>query len=75
MEKGYTVEKNAQILISLMKKHGVRKVVASPGATNVCFVASIQARSVFLKCIHPLMSGQQHILPVDWLKKVVRLLL
>lgn len=47
MEKGYTVEKNAQILISLMKKHGVRKVVASPGATNVCFVASIQQDSYF----------------------------
>lgn len=47
MEKGYTVEKNAQILISLMKKHGVRKVVASPGATNVCFVASIQQDPYF----------------------------
>ncbi len=47
MEKGYTVERNAQILISLMKKHGVRKVVVSPGATNVCFVASIQQDSYF----------------------------
>lgn len=47
MEKGYTVERNAQILISLMKKHNVRKVVVSPGATNVCFVASIQQDPYF----------------------------
>lgn len=42
MKKGYTDERNAQILISLMKKNGIKKVVASPGATNICFVASLQ---------------------------------
>ncbi len=42
MKKGYTDERNAQIVISLMKKNGIRKVVASPGATNICFVASLQ---------------------------------
>ena len=36
MDKFYTSEKNTQILISLMKFHGIRKIVASPGATNVC---------------------------------------
>ena len=47
MLKGYTSEKNIQILIALMKKHGVRKVVASPGTTNACFVASIQQDNFF----------------------------
>lgn len=38
----YSAEQNVQILISLMKAHGVKKVVASPGTTHVCFVASLQ---------------------------------
>lgn len=44
---GYTDEKNIQILIALMKHHGVRQVVASPGATNITFVASIQQDPYF----------------------------
>lgn len=44
---GYTSELNAQILISLLKSHGVKKIVASPGATNVSFVASVQQDSFF----------------------------
>lgn len=47
MKKGYTDERNAQIIISLMKEHGIKKVVASPGATNICFVASVQYDSYF----------------------------
>lgn len=47
MKTYYTKEVNTQILISLMKQHGIRKVVASPGATNVCFVASIQQDPYF----------------------------
>ncbi|MBM6810017.1 2-succinyl-5-enolpyruvyl-6-hydroxy-3-cyclohexene-1-carboxylate synthase [Faecalitalea cylindroides] len=47
MEKHYTSEKNTQMLISLLKQHGVKKVVVSPGATNVCFVGSIQQDSYF----------------------------
>ncbi len=43
----YTDEKNTQILIALLKKHGVRKVVASPGGTNVNFIGSIQNDSYF----------------------------
>ena len=42
MEKYYSSEKNVQMLIQLMKVHGVRKVVISPGATNVCLVGSLQ---------------------------------
>lgn len=42
MDTFYTSERNAQILISLMKAHGVRKVIASPGTTNIAFVASVQ---------------------------------
>lgn len=47
MNTFYTAEKNAQILIQLMKEHGIRKVVASPGSTNICFVASIQQDPFF----------------------------
>ena len=42
MEFHYTSEKNVQMLIYLMKQHGVKKVIVSPGTTNVTFVASIQ---------------------------------
>lgn len=42
MEIHYSSEKNVQILIALMKAHGVRKVIVSPGSENIVFVASIQ---------------------------------
>ena len=41
-KKYYTVERNVQIVISLLKAHGIRKVIASPGTTNMTFVGSIQ---------------------------------
>lgn len=47
MEQYYSSERNVQILISLMKQHGIKKVVASPGSTNVCFVGSIQQDPYF----------------------------
>ncbi len=47
MEKFYTSELNVQILISLMKQHNISKVIASPGTTNVSFVASIQQDDFF----------------------------
>lgn len=47
MNKYYTDERNTQILISLMKAHGVRKIVASPGTTNICFVGSLQCDPYF----------------------------
>lgn len=42
MEKFYSIERNVQMLVYLMKQHKIRKVVASPGTTNICFVASVQ---------------------------------
>ena len=40
MEHFYSIEKSVQILISLLKQHNIRKIVASPGTTNLSFVAS-----------------------------------
>lgn len=45
--KRYTSERHTQILIALLKEHGVRKVVASPGATNLCLVGSLQSDPFF----------------------------
>ena len=45
--KGYTDEVNVQVLVSLMKHHGVCRVVASPGATNVTLVACLQRDPYF----------------------------
>lgn len=42
MNTFYTNERNTQILIALMKAHGVRKIIASPGATNISLMASVQ---------------------------------
>lgn len=42
MSSHYTNERNTQILISLFKHHGIKKVIASPGTTNMRFVGSIQ---------------------------------
>lgn len=47
MAHKYSVEKNVQILLSLMKAHGITKVIASPGSTNVCLVHSLQNDSDF----------------------------
>ncbi|WP_026765898.1 thiamine pyrophosphate-binding protein [Selenomonas ruminantium] len=47
MEKHYTVERNTQMLIYLMKKYDIKKVVASPGTTNLCLMGSIQNDSYF----------------------------
>lgn len=47
MELNYSSEKNTLILISLLKKHGIRNVVVSPGATNMRLVASLQHDSYF----------------------------
>lgn len=47
MANYYTNERNAQVIISLLKQHGIYKVVASPGTTNMAFVASIQQDPYF----------------------------
>lgn len=38
----YTQERSQQIILSLLKAHGIRKVIASPGTTNITLVASMQ---------------------------------
>lgn len=42
MNHNYTDEINTLILIYLLKAHGIKKVIASPGTTNISFVGSIQ---------------------------------
>lgn len=41
-ERFYTTERNVQILISVLKANNIRRVIASPGATNYTFVGSLQ---------------------------------
>ena len=38
----YVNESNTLQLIALLKKHNIKKVVASPGNTNISFIGSIQ---------------------------------
>lgn len=47
MENHYSNARNVQIVIALMKAHGVKKVVASPGATDMAIVASLQQDPYF----------------------------
>ena len=42
-----TTEKNALIVISLLKAHGIRYVIASPGTTNNALIGSIQKDPFF----------------------------
>ena len=43
----YSSEINIQIVIALLKANGIKRVVASPGATNFSFVGSLQNDSFF----------------------------
>ena len=43
----YTNERQILILISLLKAYGIRKIIASPGATNVTFIGSVQQDDFF----------------------------
>ena len=47
MQKFYSDDKNVQILLALLKAHGIKKIVASPGVANITFVASAQQDSYF----------------------------
>lgn len=47
MERFYTNEVNTLILISLLKEHNIKRIIASPGTTNISFVASVQKDSYF----------------------------
>lgn len=42
-----TAERNAQIVISLLKANNINKVVVSPGSTNISVVGSLQNDSFF----------------------------
>lgn len=46
-KKYYTNEKGPQILIALLKAHGIKRVIASPGTTNMTIVGSMQNDSFF----------------------------
>ncbi len=46
-KKYYTNERSQQIVIALLKAHGIRKVVASPGTTNLTLVGSMQQDPYF----------------------------
>lgn len=46
-QKYYTVERSQQIILALLKSHGIRKVIASPGTTNITLVASMQQDPYF----------------------------
>ena len=43
----YTDERNVQILIYLLKEHGIKKIIISPGTTNMSFVWSVQQDGFF----------------------------
>lgn len=47
MENYYTDEKNAQIILALLKKYGIKKIVASPGTTNIPILGSVQYDGFF----------------------------
>ncbi len=42
MEVHYSSEKGVQIILALLKKFGIKKIITSPGGTNVSFVVSVQ---------------------------------
>lgn len=46
-EKYYSSEKGAQILVALMKAHGIKRVIASPGTTNLSVVGSLMSDPFF----------------------------
>ena len=43
----YSSERSILLLISLLKQYNIKKIVVSPGATNITFVASIQQDPFF----------------------------
>ena len=47
MNTYYSNDKTTQILLSLLKAHGIRKVIVSPGTTNISLVGSMQYDSFF----------------------------
>ena len=46
-KKYYTNERSQQMVIALLKAHGIRKVIASPGTTNITLIGSMQQDPFF----------------------------
>lgn len=46
-QKYYSSERSVQILISLLRQHNIKRVIASPGTTNLPFVGSLMHDSWF----------------------------
>lgn len=44
----YSNEKNAQVILYLLKAHNIKRVIASPGTTNTALVASMQQDPFFI---------------------------
>jgi len=47
MDLHYSSEKNIQLVVALLKAHNIRKVIASPGTTNITFIGSLMHDSFF----------------------------
>ena len=47
MDYSYTNEKNAQVILYLLKAHNIKHVIASPGTTNTALVSSMQQDPYF----------------------------
>lgn len=47
MNTHYTTDRNTQMVLSILKSYGIKKIVASPGTTNMAFVASAQSDPYF----------------------------
>lgn len=47
MELNYTIERNAQLVVSLLKQYGIKRIIASPGTTNKVLVWSLQKDPFF----------------------------
>ena len=47
-QKYYSAEKAVQVVVGLLKSYGIKRVIASPGTTNLTFVASLQHDPFFI---------------------------
>lgn len=47
MAFNYSTNQNVQILVALLKEHGIRNIIASPGTTNLELVVSLQHDKFF----------------------------
>lgn len=72
MKEYYSAERNVQIVIALLKAYNIKKIVASPGTTNIPLYVVLKM-TLILKCIHVLMNVRQHIWPVDFRQNLVSL--